>query len=122
MIPQDVWSIVLIVVLTLVAAVFDSQGFVHSARIWEDGRLVWAEVGKAAGGFAVGITLYWIAIRYLKAVGVASAEIQTTIWFVVTIVGVAIASGAFFKWRPADQAVAVAVIVGMGWLAYRTGG
>jgi hypothetical protein len=120
--PEHIRSVLFIVVLTLAAGVSDSQGFVHSARIWNGDKLVWAEVGWASLGFAIGITLYWVAIRYLASLGVVSAEIQTTIWFVVTIIGVALVSGTFFKWRLPDQIVAVGIVAAMGWLVFRTGG
>jgi hypothetical protein len=39
----------------------------------------------------------------------------------VTIVGVAIVSGRFLAWRVGDQALAVAVLAGLGWLLVRNG-
>jgi hypothetical protein len=37
----------------------------------------------------------------------------------VTIIGVALLSGRVFAWAPLDQAVAVAVIMGVFFLMYR---
>jgi hypothetical protein len=122
MTPEQIRSVLIIAVLTIASGIADSQGFVHSAKIWQGGRLVWPEVGKAALGFAIGITLYWIAIRYLIGLGVVSAEIQTTIWFAVTIIGVALVSGAFFRWPIPERLVAAGTVLAMGWLVFRTGG
>lgn len=112
----------LIIAVTLVSGVADAQGFIHAARIWQDGKLVWSELGKSAIGFVAGIGMYWLSLRYMKALGVVTPEVQTLIWFGVTLVGVAIISGRAFKWPLLDQGVAVAVLVGIGWLIFRTNG
>lgn len=51
-----------------------------------------------------------------------SPEMQTLLWFTMTIIGVAIVSGQFVDWQRVDQAVAVAILIGLGWLLFRTGG
>jgi len=43
---------------------------------------------------------------------------QTTLWFGVTIVGVAVRRGKSQHWNVVDQGVAVAVLIG-GWLLLR---
>lgn len=48
-----------------------------------------------------------------------SAELQTTVWFAMTIIGVVIFSGKFLAWPRLEQVVAV--LVGLGWLLARTG-
>jgi hypothetical protein len=53
--------------------------------------------------------------------GVTSAEIQTAVWFAMTIIGVVIFSGRFFTWPRLEQIVATLVLVGLGWLLVRTG-
>ncbi len=113
--------IVLIVGLTLLSGFADSQGFLHAAHIWEGKKAVWSELAKSALGFGGGIILYWIALKYLAA-HVTAPEMQTIIWFGVTIVGVAVASGKFAYWQRADQLVAVGVVLGISWLLVRTGG
>jgi len=75
----------------------------------------------AALGWAVGITLYVFSLRFLSRGGVRSAEMQTMLWFAMTIIGVVIFSGNFFRWPRLEQAVAVLVLAGLGWLLVRTG-
>jgi hypothetical protein len=116
------WPILLIIFFTLLSGFGDAQGFLHSSRIWQDGRPVWSEVAKSMSGFLFGITMFWLALRWLGQLGVASAEVQTLLWFGVTIVGVALLSGQFARWERLDQVVAVAVLAGIGWLLFRTGG
>jgi hypothetical protein len=112
----------LILVLTLISGFGDAQGFVHASRLWQGGRLVWPELAKSAAGFGVGIVTFWLSVRYMTQAGVVSTEIQAALWFSMAIIGVAIASGRFLQWQRSDQVVAVVVLLGLGWLVFRTGG
>lgn len=116
----DVLRFLLLVGITLVSGLGDAQGFIHAARMWQDGRIVWRELLASALGFWVGIGSYWISVRYLVRAGVLSPEVQTLIWFGVTILGVAIVNGRFLGWRAIDQVVAAGVLSGLGWLVLRT--
>ena len=111
----------LLVGITLISGIGDSHGFVHAARMWQDCKMVWVEFGRSAMGFGVGIGAYWVAAKYLNELGILSPETQTLIWFGVTILGVAFASGKFLRWQTIDQIVAVVVLLGIGWLLFRTG-
>lgn len=113
--------LVLIVGITLISGIGDSQGFIHAARMWQDGKLARDEFGKSALGFGVGIGTFWISVKYLKEFGVLSPETQTLIWFGITMVGVAWISGTFLRWQTIDQLVAGAVLLGIGWLLFHTG-
>src|SRR5215470_6268689 len=100
MMPAERIRLLLFIVgITLVSGVGDSQGFIHAAKIWQSGKLVFSELGKSALGFSVGIGSYWLGVKYLKEFGVISPETQTLIWFGITIVGVAFISGKFFRWQ-----------------------
>lgn len=120
MTADDLRLTVLIVGFTVAAGLLDSLAFSHSAVMWKGGKLVWGEASRAAGSFALGIAMYWGAIRYLGEAGVVLPEIQTLIWFTVTIVGVTVLGGRFIHWPLVDQLVAVNVLVGLGWLITRT--
>jgi hypothetical protein len=115
-------KVVLIVLLTLISGYADSQGFLHAARVWADGKWVWPAVARSAAGYAFGVLAYWMAIRYLQEFGVVSPEIQTLGWFVVTIVGVALFSGDFLRWQMSERLVSLGVLFGLIWLVFRTGG
>jgi hypothetical protein len=106
--------------LTIAAGVFDALAFNYSAGIWQGGRLVWGQASRAAVSFALGIATYWGAIRYLGEAGVVLPEIQTLIWFAVTVIGVTILGGRFLHWPLLEQIVAVNVLVSLGWLITRT--
>jgi len=66
------------------------------------------------------MTLYVFALKDMARLGVTSAEMQTAVWFAMTIIGVVIFSGRFFAWPRLEQFVAVLVLVGLGWLLVRT--
>src|SRR5260221_1404916 len=102
----------IIIGLTLLSGFADAQGFLHAAHIWEGEKIIWSEVIKSAIGFGSGIIVYWIALKYL-ATRVAAPEMQTMLWFGVTIVGVAVASGRFAQWRAIEQVIACGVVLGI---------
>lgn len=114
-------SITIVILLTLLSGFADSQGFIHASRIWQDDGLVWAEVGKSATGFFVGITSFWLVLRYMIRLGIVSAEMQTIGWFTITIIGVALFSGEIFRWQTIDKIVAFLVVLGVAWLLLHTG-
>jgi hypothetical protein len=114
-------SIVLVVLFILLSGVGDALGFVYSGRVWHEGQFVWTEAIKAALSFQLGAAAFWVALRFLRVLGVVAPEMQTLLWFGATIVGVALLSGRFVSWRIVDQLVAAGVLLGIGWLLYRTG-
>jgi len=107
--------------LTLASGIGDSYGFIHAAQAWNGGTLIGSELARSALGFAIGIGTYWLVVRYLEALGVQSATIQTLGWFAVTIVGVALVSGDIARWSPINKAIGVAVVAGVGWLLVDAG-
>lgn len=121
-VPEQTRLLLLILGITVLSGLGDSQGFLHAAKIWRDGKLIWKELAKSALGFTFGIILYWIAIRFLQQFGVISAETQTILWFGITLICVAIFSGKLFQWATIDQVIAIIVFAGIGWLLFRTGG
>lgn len=112
---------ILVLVITVVSGIADGQGFVYAARIWREGRLVPGALARAIAGFAVGIGLYILGLRYQTELGIRAPEVQTVSWFAVTLLSVAIVSGRFAAWRTVDQLVGAAVLVGVAWLLVRTG-
>lgn len=110
----------IVLALMVLSGFADSLGFVYAAKIWTADGVSWPDVLKSALGWATGITFYVFALRYIARLGVTSAEMQTAIWFAMTIIGVVIFSGRFFSWPRLEQAVAVLVLIGLGWLLMRT--
>ena len=117
---QLVISVAFIALFTVLCGLGDAAGFIHASRVWQDGRFVWIEAFKCFAGFQFGMLMYWMALWKLSEAGVVAVEIQTLFWFAATIVGVAILSGRFLRWPAMDQAVALCILAGVGWLLYRS--
>ena len=115
---MDLW---ILLTATLLCGAADALGFVHAARVWQDGAFSARQALMSAAFFQLGVAMYWVALRTLGAWGVVSTEAQTLVWFAATIIGVAILSGRFLRWQALDQAVALGVLAGIGWLPARTG-
>lgn len=112
----------LVIGFTLLSGFGDTQGFIGASRMWAGDSLDRFELARSAAGFGVGAVGYWLAVRYLRELGVNAAEVQTLFWFVVTIIGVGVLSRTFTHWPLADQVVGVGVLAGVGWLLVRAGG
>ncbi len=117
--PEQLRLVVTALTLIIVSGLCDSVGFTYAARIWRDNHVQWHELTRSACGFAAGISIYWLTLRYFSELGLVSAELQTLIWFGTTLVGVAVLSGRFLDWRSGDQVVALLVLVGIAWLLVR---
>jgi hypothetical protein len=113
-------GVLLIVLLTGICGFGDAQGFIHAGKIWNGGTFDWPHALKSAAGFQLGVITYWFVLRLLAEHGIVAVEVQTLFWFVATIVGVGFLGGQALRWPLTDQAVAVCVLVGVGWLMYRT--
>ena len=109
-----------VLLLCCLSGLADAQGFLHASRVWESGHLVRSALFKSAMAFGAGIGLYWLSVRFMHQIGVHAAEMQTSIWFAATIIGVAVGGGRFARWPASDQLVATAVIFGLGWLLVRS--
>ena len=64
--------------------------------------------------------MYWLALRSLTTHGIVAVEVQTLFWLAATIIGIALLSGQYLRWASFDQAAAVVVLLGIGWLMFRT--
>ncbi len=117
---EQIRLVVLILGFTLAAGVLDALAFTYSAGIWQGGRLVPETAFKSGIAFFLGIAMYWCAIRFLGEAGVVQPEIQTLVWFTVTIVGVTMLSGRFVQWPLVDQVIAFNALASLGWLVTRT--
>ena len=112
-------TVLLVFALWVGSGLADSQGFVHASRMWRQDRVVWQECARSAVGFAAGIVMYWLSLRYASRLGIVSAEAQTIVWFAITVVGVAVVNGKFSEWAMLDRLIALVVASGLGWLMVR---
>jgi hypothetical protein len=120
--PEQVRLGLIVIAFKLISGLGDALGFIHAGRVWQGSQFIWREALASAVAFQCGAFAFWMALRFLQALGVITPETQTLLWFGATTAGIAILRGRFFHWPIADQIVALAVLVGIGWLLFRTGG
>ena len=113
-------NLALVLVLTGLSGLLDARGFMFAARSWPAGLLDWRIALAAILSFLGGLSCYVLAVRFMHGLGVSSVAIQTGIWFIVTAVGVALMDGSISSWTRTQQLVAIAVTLGIGWLAATT--
>jgi hypothetical protein len=106
----------LVLVLTLLSGVMDARGFLYAGRAWPHGQIDWIAVGMAMLAFFGGISLYIGSVRFMQAMGLNAIALQSGIWFFATMIGIAAMDGSVLAWSRIQQLVAVAVLIGLGWL------
>jgi hypothetical protein len=116
---DTVLAFLAVLVLCVLSGIADSQGFVHASDIWRGEGVSWASLGRSSLGFLVGMTAYWISIRFMNRVGLATADLQYLVWFFITLIGVGIATGSIRRWTGIDVAVGVVVVAGLCWLTMK---
>jgi hypothetical protein len=102
--------------LTVLSGLADGYGFSEASRIWREGSPSVFAIVRSGIGYALGIILYWLALRFVNAAGVTSASVQTLSWFVITIIGVAVLSGDFKEWDVGAYMLAVVAIAAVAGL------
>ena len=109
----------IIIILTVLTGLGDAKGFYHASRAWDNNNFILNELIKSALGFLIGISAYWMLIKYLQQYKIITPELQTIGWFGVTIIGVALLSGKFFNWSIIDQILAITAILCIALLIIR---
>jgi hypothetical protein len=61
-----------------------------------------------------------VSVRFMQSFGLHAVALQSAIWFVVTAIGIAAMDGSVLRWTLAQQIVAVAIVLGLGWLIATT--
>ncbi|MFL6088717.1 MAG: hypothetical protein ACJ71Z_01080 [Aeromicrobium sp.] len=109
------------IVLTLGSGLLDALGFVHASRVWRDDHLVMSEAARTFAYFLAGVGAYVFVVRYLDRLGFTAPELQTLMWFTVTVLGVAVIERSLGDWATIDRFVAAIALLSVGWLVARHG-
>jgi hypothetical protein len=120
MLKTNFGIILLVIALSIASGLLDAQGFLNAAQIWREGNPSWRRILFSALGFGGGISIHFVTLKYLDRMGVQSAEVQSLVWFGITLVGVAIVSREFLAWNLREQIVGAAVLLGLAWLMVHT--
>jgi hypothetical protein len=110
----------LLILLTVASAYGDSRGFIWADRAWDGGSVDWRAAGYALLGFGFGITTWLLAVRYIKQLGGIGVSAQAMGWFLLTILGVAAATGEYIRWSLVDKSLAIICVGCFSVLVFRT--
>jgi hypothetical protein len=116
----QIGNLIVVGLLTIASGLLDARGFVFAARSWPGGQLDPKMGLLSLVSFAGGLTCYIIAVKFMQNAGIQGVALQSGIWFVITAVGIAAMDGSLMSWTRTQQAVGLAVAVGLCWLIATT--
>lgn len=114
-----VMDFILAIGLMAVTGFVDGQWFSLIPKIWKPHGVDFLIVGKIVILYNLGLLTYIGASHFLVKQGVENALIMTLIWFVATIISLAVISGSFITLNTVDKIIALAAILLVGLLYYR---
>ncbi|HUQ12451.1 MAG TPA: hypothetical protein VM146_19245 [Steroidobacteraceae bacterium] len=116
----QVGNLVVVGLLTIGSGLLDARGFVFAARAWPGGHLDPRMGFLSLASFAGGLTAYILAVKFMQNSGIQGVAVQSSIWFVITAVGIAAMDGTIVNWSRTQQVVGVTVAVALCWLIATT--
>jgi hypothetical protein len=116
----QVGNLLIVGLITIASGLLDARGFLYAGRAWPDGQLD-LKVGLASlACFAGGVSAYIVAIKFMQNAGIQGVALQSSIWFVVTAIGIAAMDGSLLTWTRTQQVVGLGVAVALCWLISTT--
>ena len=116
----QVGNLLVVGLITIASGLLDARGFVYAARAWPDGQLD-LKMGLASlVSFVGGLSAYILAIKFMQNAGIQGVALQSSIWFVVTAIGLAAMDGSLLTWTRTQQVVGLGVAVALCWLISTT--
>ena len=116
----QVGNLLIVGLITIASGLLDARGFVYAARAWPEGQLD-LKMGLASlASFAGGVSAYILAIKFMQNAGIQGVALQSSIWFVVTAIGLAAMDGSLLTWTRTQQVVGLGVAVALCWLISTT--
>ena len=116
----QVGNLLVVGLITIASGLLDARGFVYAARAWLDGQLD-LKMGLASlVCFVGGLSAYILAIKFMQNAGIQGVALQSSIWFVVTAIGLAAMDGSLLTWTRTQQVVGLGVAVALCWLISTT--
>lgn len=113
-------NLIIVGLLTIGSGLLDARGFVFAARAWPGGNLDPRMGFLSLASFAGGLTAYILAVKFMQNAGIQGVALQSSIWFVITAVGIAAMDGSIVSWTRTQQVVGVVVAVALCWLIATT--
>jgi hypothetical protein len=113
-------NLVIVGLITVASGLLDARAFVYAARVWPDGQLDLKMGLLSLTWFAGGVTAYIVAVKFMQNAGIHGVALQSSIWFVVTAIGLAAMDGSILTWSRTQQVVGLGVAVALCWLISTT--
>jgi hypothetical protein len=113
-------NLIVVGVLTVASGLLDAQGFVNAGKAWPGGHLDPKYGALSLLAFVGGLTCYILAVRFMQSANISGVALQSSIWFVITAVGIALLDGTLMNWTRTQQVVGAAVAIALGWLISTT--
>ena len=113
-------NLLVVGLITVASGLLDARGFVYAARAWPDGHIDIKMGLLSLASFAGGVSAYIVAIKFMQNAGIHGVALQSSIWFVVTAIGIAAMDGSILTWTRLQQAVGLGVAVALCWLISTT--
>jgi hypothetical protein len=116
----QVGNLLIVGLITVASGLLDARGFVYAGRAWPDGQLD-VKIGLLSlASFAGGVSAYIVAIKFMQNAGIQGVALQSSIWFVVTAIGIAAMDGSLLTWSRTQQVVGLGIAVALCWLISTT--
>jgi hypothetical protein len=116
----QIGNLIIVGLLTIGSGLLDARGFVYAARAWPGGNLDPKTGLLSLASFAGGLSAYILAVKFMQNAGIQGVALQSSTWFVITAVGIAIMDGSILNWSRTQQVVGVVVAVALCWLIATT--
>jgi hypothetical protein len=117
---SSLYNAAIVIVLTLISGLLDARGFLLASKAWPGGSLDIRSAGLSVLCFGLGLSSYVVAVRFIQALGIQGVALQSSLWFVVTAIGIAVLDTSILNWTRTQQVIGVLVAIGLGWLIATT--
>jgi hypothetical protein len=102
-----------------IASLADAKAVEHATKVWLNGRVNPEHIVRVFVYYIVSITPFLYSIRFFGYATVVTPSLQVLVWFLSTIVFIAILDKSIFNWGTANQTLALLISLALATLFYR---
>lgn len=113
-------NIILGIFCLLIASLADARAVAHATEAWKNDQIQVGHIIRVFAYYLVSIIPFLYSIRFFGYAVTVSPSIQVLLWFLSTVVFIAILDRSFLSWGGLNQVLGLMLIVGMAVLVYRT--
>lgn len=116
---STILNITLGIFCLLIASLADARAVAHATEAWKHDQIQMNHVIRVFAYYLVSIVPFLYSIRFFGYAVTVSPSIQVLLWFLSTVVFIAIIDRTFFSWGGLNQVLGLLLVVGMAVLVYR---